>query len=332
MKLRGIEFGCVFNASGTRNFFGNGYWFHKYWKPFGLNFAGSTFVAKTTTLAARDGNMPLDFPTLQPQKRLPPCVIVKPLKNVVLNAVGLSGPGLERLLEAYEWQTRTEPFLLSFMAAHPRLAERLGDLFVFVNVLKRHLPRFRAPVGLQLNFSCPNAGVHHDELTKEVHESLAIAHNLGIPLLPKVNALVSTEEAVAITSHPSCDALVCSNTIPWGQMPDHINWRVLFGADISPLAQYGGGGLSGAPLLSIVSAWITRARLAGISKPIVGGGGILSAKDARTMFDSGASAIEFGSVTLLRPWRVLSIIRAAQEARSPFKEQRHDNVDHDPTA
>jgi len=50
MILRGIEFGNVFNASGARGFFGEGYVYHRLWRPFGLSYDGSTFVAKTTTL------------------------------------------------------------------------------------------------------------------------------------------------------------------------------------------------------------------------------------------------------------------------------------------
>lgn len=331
MKLRGIEFGCVFNASGARGFFGDGYWFHRYWRPLGLNFSGSTFVAKTSTLEARAGNMPFDGDTLQPKRLAPDCIVIKPWKNAVLNAVGLSGPGFEKLLEQYEWQTRTEPFLLSFMSVQPKYMERLRDMFDFSAILKRALPRFRAPIGLQLNFSCPNAGIGHDDLSSEVRETLSVARSLGIPLLVKINALVSAQEAVTIANHPACDAIVCSNTIPWGQMPDRIDWHRLFGSDVSPLARYGGGGLSGAPLLPVVTAWIARARLAGIAKPIVGSGGILCAEDARRMFASGASAIEIGSVALLRPWRVRSIIRAAHDAPAPHKEERHGNVHRDPT-
>jgi len=59
--MRGIDFGPVWGASGVLGFFGEGYWYHRYWKPFGLNFSGVTFVAKTTTLKERSGNMPLKY-------------------------------------------------------------------------------------------------------------------------------------------------------------------------------------------------------------------------------------------------------------------------------
>src|SRR5208282_391343 len=98
--LRGIDFGNVFNASGARGFHGEGYWFHRLWRPFGLDYAGSTFVAKTTTLMPRMGNMPIDE-SGKPVGMLPDCIVVKPAAGVVLNAVGLSGPGILALTEAW---------------------------------------------------------------------------------------------------------------------------------------------------------------------------------------------------------------------------------------
>jgi dihydroorotate dehydrogenase len=125
----------------------------------------------------------------------------------------------------------------------------------------------------------------------------------------KLNALVSPHLAAKLASHDVCDAIVCSNTIPWGQLPNQIDWERLFGTDTSPLASLGGGGLSGKPLLPIVEDWIRAARASGLRKPIVGGGGVLSSGDADRLIDAGASAIELGSVSILRPWRVAGIIR-----------------------
>ncbi len=67
MKLRGVEFGKVFAASGMQGFFGEGYWYHRFLKPFGLNFEGITFVAKTTTLNPRAGKIFLWSATSHPR-------------------------------------------------------------------------------------------------------------------------------------------------------------------------------------------------------------------------------------------------------------------------
>ncbi len=310
MKLRGVDFGPVWAASGVQGFFGEGYWFHRFWKPFGLDFDGVTFVAKTTTLGPNVGNMPLkrDF---TPEERFPKCIVVKPFQGAVLNSVGLSGPGAMALFRRGLWQLRRDPFFISFMSIAKTSAERLEELRRFVIIFKGELRYFRAPVGLQINYSCPNVGLHAEELVGEVSEGLAIASELGVPIVPKFNAVLPVEVAAEISAHTACDGICVSNTIPWGQLSDEINWEEIFGTKDSPLRHLGGGGLSSAELLSLVISWIRRGRRAGLKKPINGGGGIHSREDGRFMFGAGADSIFVGSVAILRPWRVRGIVEDA---------------------
>jgi dihydroorotate dehydrogenase len=312
MRLRGIDFGPVLDASGVRGFFGEGYPYHRWLRPFGLDFSGSTFVAKTTTLFARAGNMPLRR-DLSPRERLPRCIVVKPWKGVTLNAVGLSGPGVAALLRTRRWQRREEPFFLSFMSVAATAPERLEELSVFVRLLRGHLSEFRAPIGLQMNFSCPNVGLHPEDAEREVLDALDEAAPLGIPLMPKFSVVTPADVAAAVSRHPACDALCVSNTVPWGQLPHRIDWRGLFGTDVSPLADFGGGGLSGRPLLPIVRDWLRGARCRGIAVPVNAGGGILSSVDATALLAEGAASIFIGSMTMLRPWRVRRVIAAARD-------------------
>ena len=117
-------------------------------------------------------------------------------------------------------------------------------------------------------------------------------------------------EARAIADHPACDALCVSNTIPWGEMADRIDWAGLFGSR-SPLDRVGGGGLSGAPLLPIVAGWIAEARREGITVPINAGGGILRPADAGVLREAGASSVFVGTIAMLRGWRLARTIRHA---------------------
>lgn len=307
MILRGIDFGNVFCASGSRNFHGEGWWYHRLLRWMGLDYKGSTLITKTTTLTYRAGNLPLQE-NLQPQEFLPDCIKVDWMKGTVLNAVGLSGPGAVRLLHEGMWRAIHEPFIISFMSVGLDRWIRMEELQGFVKLLRNELPEFKAPVGLQVNISCPNVGLDPRELLEEVEDVVDVASDLGIPVILKINATFSPEAIVAIQNEPF-DAISISNTIPWGKMADRINWERLFGTTSSPLAVYGGGGLSGAPLLPIVSDWVKKARDLGFRKPIMGGGGILSKKDADLILDAGATAIELGSVSILRPWRIRSIIR-----------------------
>ncbi len=303
MELRGVDFGHVLGASGVEGFFGEGYWYHKYARPFGMNFDGMTFVSKTTTLHARAGNT-------SGNERFPNCIVVKPLKSIALNSMGLPGPGAGVLLRTDGWQRRTKPFLISFMSIEKTPENRIGEFTQFCRLLVEHRIRFRASFGLQINVSCPNAGLDTTHLIDEVKEYVRIANqHLDIPIMIKINALVLVAAAKQMSFIDGCDSICVSNTIPWGKLPEKIDWKGLFGTDESPLKHLGGGGLSGAPLLPIVEQWVREARMSDISIPINAGGGILSPADAERLIDAGADSVFIGSMAFLRPWRVAKTIR-----------------------
>lgn len=314
MQLQGIHFRPVCNAAGAQGFFGEGYPYHRWWKLLGLTFKNCGFVAKTTTLHARPGNMPLENDGITPKEWKPACIVVRPMKGVVLNSVGLSGPGAVALLADGRWQQRnSEPFFLSFMSVQKTADERLAELREFVALLKRQLTDFRAPAGLEMNFSCPNAGLNPSSLIDEVGTALDIASDLNIPLQPKFNATVPVAAVCEVCMHEACSAITMSNTIPWGQLPDQIDWQGLFGTTESPLGHIGGGGLSGWPLTSIVCQWIRTARDCRFSKPIWACGGIDTRRAVHQTKEAGASGVQLGVVAILRPWRVRRIIRCANE-------------------
>jgi dihydroorotate dehydrogenase len=310
MKLRGIEFGKVLGASGVQGFFGEGYWFHRLWRPFGLDFTGMTFVAKTATLLPRPGNMPLtrDY---TPKHFFPDCVKANFSRGIMLNAVGLSNPGLGALLRTGLWQARTEPFMLSIMSLADTPEKRLQELCLMTDILGFHKDEFRAPFALQINLSCPNTGHNLKERIQETAASLEIASKLGVPLMPKFSiASASPLDIMELNQNPHCDAICVSNSLPfdWAGVGPRA-----WGADASPLAKLGGGGLSGKVLLPMVCDWIKMLRDAGFTKPINGGGGILCRWGVGCYFHAGANSVFLGSVAALRPWRVRCIIKRANE-------------------
>lgn len=317
MNLDGIDFGRLWNSSGARGFFGDQdeYWYHKYWRRLGLDYDGYTFVAKTSTTFPRVGNMPLDA-RWRPRERRPRCIVVKPAAGVVLNAVGLSGPGIVAMLRTNKWQLRKQPTVLSYMPTTLTHLQTLAeDAAIFGDYLAKELPRFNAPVALQVNFSCPNVD-HGGNDPDEVVGVLRALRHVGVtcPLVPKFNALEPVRTAVEVAESPFCAAVAVGNTIPWGRAAEHIDWRGLFGSDVSPLAHLGGGGLSGSPLLPLTTAWVAAARGL-IRKPLVAGGGVLSARDARVVLAAGADVLEVGVVGMLRPWRARGIRDAVSPAR-----------------
>jgi len=311
MKLRDIEFGNVMGASGVQGFFGEGYWFHKPWHLLGLDFSGMTFVAKTTTPHPQKGNMPLteDY---KPKQLVPSCVKVKMIDGLMLNSVGLSNPGLEAFLKTGKWQQRTKPFFISMTSLAESPQKRIDEIKKMTDLLGKHQHEFQAPFGIQINLSCPNTGHDPKELIGESSAALDVLSNLNAPLMPKYSIAAAPIPAIMeLEKHPQCDAICVSNTISFGS--PQIDWKKTWGTTTSPLAHLGGGGISGKVLKPLVCEWIKNIRAAGFTKPIHGGGGIMSQDDVDDFHRAGASSIFIGSVATLRPWRVSGIIRHANE-------------------
>lgn len=312
--LRGVDFGSVRIASGTQGFFGEGYDYQKLLYPLNWGFPFTTFVAKTTTYRPRlrpdqkEGNMPLREDKIRPKEFKPETIWVDIAKGIALNAVGLSNGGAAFLLNADTWQKRRKPFFLSFMSVQSNADARLMELRFFTLLFQHYLRYFYAPVGLEWNVSCPNVGIDPQELIDEVEEGLEILSVLDIPILVKFNVLTPVEVAEKVSRHPACDGFCISNTIPWGKLPERINWKELFGSEVSPLAQFGGGGLSGRPLLPLVREWILNLREAGVTKSIHAGGGILSPRGVKVLGDAGADSVFLGSISFLRPHNILPTI------------------------
>ena len=307
----------VWGASGVQGFFGEGYPYHGLLKllfPGKFSFKNVTLVSKTTTLKLRKGNMPLRKDGITPKKLLPKCITVRPFKGVALNAVGLSGPGAQTLFDDGRWQNYEEPLFISFMSVESDPEIRFAELEEFLTLFARYQYSFKKTPGIQINLSCPNVGLKPEKLVSEARRGLdkvALLVSRRIPTVLKFNALLPIEAAREIESHGRCDGLCMSNTIPWGMLPEQIDWQGLFGSNTSPLEKFGGGGLSGTPLLPIVRNWVEKARNSGITKHINAGGGILCGEDARELFSAGASSIFIGSVVMLRPWRLQQIVRTA---------------------
>lgn len=310
MVLRGIEFGSVFCAPGARNFYGEGYPFHRIWRHLGMDWHKTTFVTKGITLNQRKGNMPLKDDGITPKEFLPRCIIVKFWSGHILNDVSLSGPGADFLFRQEIWQKRKMPFLLQFMAVGQTREERLAETKLFVALAYNYLGDFRTSVGLQFNFGCPNVGIRFNELQDEIFEMFDLGKELEIPLIGNFNPLAKIELLLEIAKHPACDALWLGNTIPWGTVG--INWRKLFGTNVSPLRLRGfsEGGLSGPACLPFTIRKVSEMRAAGITLPIVAGGGIQSVKDVHKVKQAGANAIAIGAVAIVRPWRMTKIIEA----------------------
>jgi len=314
MKLRGIDFGYVLGASGVQGFFGEGYWYHKYLHLVGMTLRGMSLVAKTTTMYPRKGNMEVGKDRISPRRWIPDCIHLDWkgfCGGYALNAIGLTGPGALDLIRRGKWQRLSEPFMLSFMSVEKDPVDRSEELRSFVGLLKMELDDISSKFALQINLSCPNTDNDPLKLVKEAERMLHFASELRIPILLKISVEVSPEVAAKIAKSPYCDGIVISNTVKFGKLKDKIDWLKLYGVDRkekSPLAKYGGGGLSGAPLNKLVEEWVIAFRKIDKDTYINAGGGILGYRSGKRLFDAGANSVFIGSMVMLRPWWVTPTI------------------------
>jgi len=326
---RGVNFGPVRVASGTMSNFGEGYRYHEEIKKLpkilsdGFDFTGAKLTSKTGTLDPNKGNMPLDE-NFQPIERFPRCIYVNHLLQIAINAVSLSNPGMKALLETGRWQRLLDTFFISFMPIRgtpEQIQTRLDETEAFARLLMEFIlnGKFLSKFGIQLNVSCPNT--KHDPSFKMANEAIGLGRVLrailgDIPIDLKINAMTPIQAVKIIQQSGVFDSITCSNTIPWGMLPEKIHWRWISPSGISPLVKRGfvqSGGLSGKWLLPITETWIKEARADGITMPITACGGILCSDDVNRMVLAGADAVEISSVAFLRFWNVKPCIDRAYQ-------------------
>lgn len=304
-------FGRVFGAAGVQGFFGEGYPHYNipFRKP---NFEGMTLVSKTLTLRPREGNVKKKSGILE--YLFPSWVKVNFFSGHIINAMGLPNLGVEALLKSGRLQKLKKPLFISIMAVENTLEKRLDELRRITDAIGEHKNDFSAEIGVQINRSCPN--LHHEvsdnirDIVEESSRGLQIASVLGVTLTEKYAVDTAPVKAIReLQSNPNCHGICVSNTIKFGWKG--IDWKKVWGSDNSPLANLGGGGLSGPELLPHVIRWIKELRNLGFKKHINGGGGIWCREDVEKYRDAGADSIFVGTVATYHPRRVAKIINHA---------------------
>lgn len=237
-------------------------------KKFDLNELGA-LVIKTTTLKARLGNP-------QPQ--------IAVLQNGVLNSVGLTNPGVDAVisdkLPAIKKQYPTLPIIASVggesKSDYLKVAEKLSQSGM--------------ANALEINFSCPN--VAHGGMTFGVHPELieeitsAIRAAVDIPIYVKLTPNITDVTEIAQAAEAGgADGLAMINTIT-GMRIDIKSRKPLLGNNV--------GGYSGASVKPIALYQINRVRQF-TNLPIIGMGGIETAKDVVEFMLAGANAVAIGS-------------------------------------
>jgi dihydroorotate dehydrogenase (NAD+) catalytic subunit len=206
--------------------------------------------------------------------------------DVIINAVGLSNPGVDE--EIPEIRKAAEGAKKLGVPVIASLFAESAEGFVDVaRKLERAKPSF-----LELNMSCPNVGSEMGKpfacdsrdagrvvsMVKDAVKTPVIAK-----LSPNVTDIVSIAKSV---EEAGADAINAINTLGPGMVIDIDARRPVLANKV--------GGLSGPAIrpIAVRCVWqISRA----VEIPVVGTGGILTGRDAVEMFMAGASAVGVGS-------------------------------------
>ena len=258
----------IIPASGT---FGFG---QEYREMYDLNILGAISI-KGTTREARFGN---------PTPRIAEC------KAGMLNAVGLQNPGVEAVV-GHELPE------LAKIYRKPIIANVCGfSLEEYVEVARRMCEADN--VGwIELNVSCPN--VKHGGMSFGTDAGCAAEVTSAVkavcskPVIVKLSPNVTDIVAIAqACQEAGADGLCLINTL-LGMRLDLQKRRPIL-ANIT-------GGFSGDAVFPVALRMVYQvAKVCRI--PIVGCGGISTARDVVEMMMAGASAVEVGTANLINPY------------------------------
>ncbi|OQA07515.1 MAG: Dihydroorotate dehydrogenase B (NAD(+)), catalytic subunit [bacterium ADurb.Bin374] len=214
------------------------------------------------------------------------CPTVLPFEHGILNAVGLSNPGVDVMAqEISEYRKR-------FGSQAPVIASIFGASVEEFGEVAERIAAAR-PDMIEVNVSCPNVASEFGQPFGADPAACAritslVRKKVGkIPLSIKLTSSCASIGTVAkVCEDNGADAITAINSIGPGMLID-LNVR-------KPVLSNRTGGVSGACILPIAvrCVWdIYRS----VKIPIIGGGGVMQASDALQLIMAGASAVGIGS-------------------------------------
>jgi dihydroorotate dehydrogenase (NAD+) catalytic subunit len=199
----------------------------------------------------------------------------------LLNAVGLTNPGIDYFLEEISSLKDSEgSIILSIFGNTIEDITKVTQLGMRAN-----------PAAIELNLSCPHADIglisHNPELTYDYVKAVKSA--VDCQVFAKITANASDPVKVALAAQQAgADAIVAINTVR-GMRIDINQKRPVLGNLV--------GGLSGPPIFPIAVRCV-HDLYQKVSIPIIGVGGVANWRDAIEMHLAGASAIQIGTALL----------------------------------
>ena len=199
----------------------------------------------------------------------------------LLNAVGLTNPGIDAFKDEMEILRRT--------GVHVVLSIFGNTIDDIMRVANKGMSI--KPSAIELNLSCPHAEIsqiaHDPDLTYEYVRAVKDVVNCQVfaKLTPNASDIVEVGQAA---ERAGADAIVAVNTLRAMKI-DIFQRRPVLGNKV--------GGLSGPPIFPVTVRCVYDLHR-NLSIPIIGVGGVSSWQDAIEMHLAGASAIQIGTGVL----------------------------------
>ncbi len=285
VNLCGIELdNPVIPASGT---FGFGYEFAELYD---INCLG-TFSFKGTTLEPRFGN---------PTPRIAECT------SGMINSVGLQNPGVHGVIE-HELPELKKVFDKKVMA-------NVGGFTIDEYIECCTLLDKEEQIGwFEINISCPNVhagGVNFGTDAKNAAAVIsAVKKVVSKPVIAKLTPNVTDITEIAMACEEAgADAISLINTL--------LGMRI----DIKtrkPVIANKMGGFSGPAIMPVALRAVYQV-YDKVKVPVIGMGGVSSAKDVIEMMLAGATAVEVGAANLVNPFACRDIINELPAAMEKY--------------
>ena len=267
----------VMAASGT---FGYGQEYQEFVDPAEL----AAVVTKGLSLEPRAGNPP-------------PRIVETP--SGMLNAIGLENVGLKAFVaNKLPWLKERGVVVI---------ANILGETLDEYGALAEGLDKAEGVAMIEINVSCPNVSAGglafgtSPRTTEEVVRT--VVARTGLPVMVKLTPLVSDITAVARAAvGAGAAAISLINTIP------------AMSVDLEkgkPSLANVVGGLSG-PAVKPVALRLVWQVARAVPVPVVGIGGIMTARDALEFLLVGASAVQVGTANFVNPTAALDILQGIE--------------------
>jgi dihydroorotate dehydrogenase (NAD+) catalytic subunit len=243
----------------------------------GVTGASLCFVAENGAGAVTTKSIGID------ERKGHPAPVVLEWEKGLINAVGLSAPGIEDSLNELRIaaEKSKSPVIASIFAP---TTEKFGEAAKLVSGAKPNL--------IEVNISCPNVEAEFGKpfgadpkVSAEVTK--IVKKNSSVPVIVKLSPNVPNIKLIAkAVEKAGADAICAINTVGPGMVIDTATGK--------PLLANKAGGVSG-PAIRPIAVRCVYDICSEVKIPVVGTGGVTYGNDAVEMIMAGAAAVGIGS-------------------------------------